>query len=118
MTSSGGVDTRDLPAVAADVELAVSQNQAETYRGRKIKSVGSLKVVWAKPSAIGKPVGGHIVTASVEACIDASGVDAIDSTGKSVRKPGTPARWIDTRQLKLFGEQWKVVKGKNEAAKC
>ena len=117
MTASGGTAVKELPDVASGVELAVAQNQAASYRGRKIKTIGTWEVLWAKTVNIG-PSPMHITSASVQACYDTSKTQAVDSTGKSVRVPGTPTRWLDNRQLQLIGGVWKVVKGKNQGAAC
>lgn len=117
MTASGGTVVKDLPTVASGVELAVSQNQAETYRGEKIKTIGTVEILWAKAVKTG-PTASHVTTASVQACYDTSKTQAVDSTGKSVREPGTPTRWLDNRDLQLIAGVWKVTKGKNQGASC
>ncbi|MER7247982.1 hypothetical protein [Kribbella sp. NPDC000426] len=117
MTASGGTMVKDLPTITSGVELAVSQNQAETYRGEKIKTIGTVEIVWAKAVKTG-PTPAHVTTASVQACYDTSKTQAVDSTGKSVREPGTPTRWLDNRDLQLIGGTWKVTKGKNQGASC
>ncbi|MBB6568106.1 hypothetical protein HPO96_03485 [Kribbella sandramycini] len=118
LARSGGTDTRDLASVADGVELAASKIQAENYRGRKVKSTGTTEVRWAKVTKLGEPAAGKVTTASVQACIDTSKTDFVDAAGKSVRRPGTPTRWLDTRDLKFVDSRWKVVHGKNRAAKC
>ncbi|MEV0789515.1 hypothetical protein [Kribbella sp. NPDC050459] len=117
MTSSGGTAVQDLPKVASGVELAKSQIQAERYRGEKIKTIGGIEIRWVKAVKMGPP-GADITTASVKACYDTSKARAVDSTGKTIRVPGTPTRWLDNRDLQLIGGVWKVVKGKNQGASC
>ncbi|NIK56864.1 hypothetical protein [Kribbella shirazensis] len=117
MTASGGIAVQDLPKVASGVELAKSQNQAETYRVEKIKTIGGVEVLWAKAVKTG-PTGARITTASVQACYDTSKSRAVDASGKNVRAPGTPTRWLDNRDLELIGGVWKVTKGKNQGASC
>ncbi|WP_329002949.1 hypothetical protein OHA18_07040 [Kribbella sp. NBC_00709] len=117
MTASGGTVVKDLPTVASGVELAVSQNQAETYRGEKIRTIGTVEILWAKAVKTG-PATSQVTTASVQACYDTSKTQAVDSTGKSVREPGTPTRWLDNRDLQLVAGVWKVTKGKNQGASC
>ncbi|TCC35048.1 hypothetical protein [Kribbella sindirgiensis] len=117
MTASGGTAVQDLPKVASGVELAKSQIQAERYRGEKIKTIGDIEIIWAKAVKTGPP-GATITTASVQACYDTSKSRAVDSSGKTVRVPGTPTRWLDNRDLQLIGGVWKVVKGMNQGASC
>lgn len=118
MTASGGQDVKGLDSVTTGVELKASLNQAATYRGRKIHSVGSIKVLWVRPVKVGSPSAGLISTATVQACYDTADAKAVDANGKSVRPPGLPTRWLDNRDLKLVDGAWKVAIGKNEAAKC
>ncbi|MEV5966835.1 hypothetical protein AB0L70_34015 [Kribbella sp. NPDC051952] len=118
MTASGGTDVKDLPLVTAGIELGASQNQAATYRGRKLKTIGSTKIIWAKATMLGAPTAGTITSATVQACYDTSTTQAVDSTGKSVKRPGTPTRWLDNREVRLIAGAWKVVNGKNQGAQC
>ncbi|MFG1812326.1 hypothetical protein ACGFIF_01055 [Kribbella sp. NPDC049174] len=118
MMASGGTDVKNLPSVAAGVELRVSQIEAENYRGRKIRAIGTTEIIWVKPVKVGGAIAGASTTATVQACLDTSKTQAVDSAGKSVRPAGTPTRWLDTRDLQLIGGGWKVVKGKNQGAQC
>ncbi len=118
MMASGGTNVKDLPSVAAGVELRASQIEAENYRGQKIRTLGTTEVIWVKPVKLGGASAGMSTTASVQACLDTSKTQAVDSAGKNVKAPGTPTRWLDNRELQLIGGSWKVVKGKNEGAQC
>lgn len=118
MTSSGGVDVKGIPLVTTGVELQASQIQAETYRGRKIHTVGSTDVIWVRTTATTPSAAGAITAAAVEACYDTTSLIAVDATGKNLRPPGTPTRWLDRRSLLLIDGSWRVSNGRNEAAKC
>ncbi|MBB5833743.1 hypothetical protein [Kribbella italica] len=118
LTRSGGADVRDVPAVTTGLELVATNNQADTYKGRKIHSIGSTQVVWARPSKIGPPTDGVVVTVSVQACLDTSKTQAVDAAGKNVRPPGTPTRWLDNREVKFVDGSWKVANGRSQGAKC
>ncbi|WP_328522296.1 hypothetical protein [Kribbella sp. NBC_00359] len=118
MTASGGTEVKDIPLVTAGIELGASQNQAATYRGRKIRTIGTTKVIWVKAVKLGAPTAGSITSASVQACYDTSETQAVDASGKSVKLPGTPTRWLDNRDLRLIDGAWKVVNGKNQGAQC
>jgi hypothetical protein len=118
MMASGGTNVKDLPSVAAGVELRASQIEAENYRGQKIRTVGTTEVIWVKPVKLEGASAGTSTTASVQACLDTSKTQAVDSAGKNVKVPGTPTRWLDNRELQLIAGSWKVVKGKNEGAQC
>jgi hypothetical protein len=118
MTASGGTRTADLPKVATGIELAASVNQAATYRGRQIHSEGSRVVVWVKPLVVGAPTNGVITRVTVQACHDTTHITAVDRTGKSIKRPGTPNRWIDRRELWLVDGIWKVQNGRKQGAKC
>ncbi|MEJ1110794.1 MULTISPECIES: hypothetical protein [unclassified Kribbella] len=118
MTASGGTEVESLPSVAAGVELRVSQIQAENYRGRRIRTIGAPEFIWVKPVKVAGATAGKFTTASIQACLDTSKTQAVDSTGKSVRQPGTPTRWLDNRDLQLIAGSWKVIKGENQGAKC
>ncbi|MFI7062568.1 hypothetical protein ACIBL3_16420 [Kribbella sp. NPDC050124] len=118
MMASGGTDVKDLPAVSTGVDLRASQVEAENFRGRKIKAIGTTDVIWAKPVKLGAVTAGKVTTATVQACYDTSKTQVVDSTGKSVRVPGTPTRWLDNRDLQLIEGSWKVVKGMNQGAQC
>ncbi|MFI6679533.1 hypothetical protein [Kribbella sp. NPDC050470] len=118
MMRSGGTDVKDLPSVTAGVELRATQILAERYRGEKIRAIGATEIVWTKPVKVAGPVAGKFTTASVQACLDTSKTQAVDSAGKNVKVPGTPTRWLDNRNLQLIGGSWKVIRGKNEGAQC
>ncbi|GAB2579314.1 hypothetical protein [Kribbella endophytica] len=118
MTGSGGTDVKDLPSVTTGLELEASKNQAVTYQGRKVHTVGQIKVLWARPGTISAPVDGKVVAVSVQACYDTTNIKAVDAAGKNVRPPGTPDRWLDNREVKFVGGSWKVANGRNQAAKC
>lgn len=118
MTASGGVSVKDIPAVTTGVELSASQNQAATYRGRKIRTIGSTEIIWVRPVKIGSPGATAITTVMVQACYDTSKTKAVDATGKNIRRPGTPTRWLDDRELRLTQGTWKVQNGRNRGAKC
>ncbi|MGW1342966.1 hypothetical protein ACWCOV_18085 [Kribbella sp. NPDC002412] len=112
MMRSGGTDVKNLPSVAAGVELRASQIEAENYRGQKIRAIGATEIVWAKPVQVAG------ATASVQACLDTSKTQAVDSTGKNVKLPGTPTRWLDNRDLQLIAGTWKVTRGLNQGSRC
>ena len=118
MTSSGGVDVKDLPVVTTGIELKASQNQADTYRGRRIRTIGSTEVVWVRAKQPSPAQGGAITAIAVEACYDTSKLKAVDAAGKDIRQPGTPTRWLDSRDLELVAGSWKVANGRNRGAKC
>ncbi|MEV0288632.1 hypothetical protein AB0H36_31320 [Kribbella sp. NPDC050820] len=59
-----------------------------------------------------------ITAITVQACYDSSGITAVDATGKSVKKPGTPTRWLDEMQMHLVKGAWKAYYGMNKAATC
>ncbi|MFI7062565.1 hypothetical protein ACIBL3_16405 [Kribbella sp. NPDC050124] len=118
MTASGGTEVKNLPSVAAGVELRVSEIQAENYRGRKIKTIGLPDIIWAKPTKLGGATAGKFTTASVQACLDTSKTYAVDAAGKNIKPPGTPTRWLDNRDLQLVQGSWKVVRGLNQGAQC
>jgi len=118
MTSSGGVAVKDLPLVTTGIELKASQNQADTYRGRRIRTIGSTEVVWVRAKQPSPSQAGAITAVSVEACYDTSKLRAVDAAGKEIRKPGTPTRWLDSRDLQLVAGSWKVANGRNRGAKC
>ncbi len=118
MTASGGRKTQDLPKVATGIELAASMNQAATGRGQQIHSIGSRVVVWMRPLLVGTPASGVITRITVAACHDTTHITAVDRTGKSIKRPGTPNRWIDRRELWLVDGVWKVQNGRKQGTKC
>lgn len=118
MTASGGTNVKDIPAVTTGIELSASQNQAATYRGRRIRSIGSPEILWVRPLKVGPPAAKAITTVTIQACYDTSKTKAIDANGKSVRRPGTPTRWLDERELRLTDGAWKVHDGRNRGATC
>jgi hypothetical protein len=118
MTNSGGTDVKDIPAVATGVELKATQNQAATYRGRRIRTIGSTEVVWVKPAKVAPANGGGITAVAIQACYDTSRAKAVDATGKNVQVPGTPTRWLDDRDLRFVDGAWKVSNGRNRGAQC
>src|SRR6266540_2644395 len=118
MTASGGRKTQDLPKVATGIELAASMNQAATYRGQQIHSIGSRVVVWVRPLVVGTPASGVITRITVAACHGTTHITAVDRTGKSIKRPGTPNRWIDRRELWLVDGVWKVQNGRKQGTKC
>ncbi|WP_432948509.1 hypothetical protein ACQPXM_13925 [Kribbella sp. CA-253562] len=117
--ASGGVNTKPLSSVATGVILASELNQATIFRARKWHSVGQIDVVWTKVLKVG-PTGptGMIGEVTVQACFDSSKVTAVDANGKSVKKPGTPTRWLDEMRMRLEAGAWKASYGLNKAAKC
>ncbi|WP_133803220.1 hypothetical protein [Kribbella caucasensis] len=118
MTSSGGVAVKDLPLVTTGIELKASQNQADTYRGRRIRTIGSTEVVWVRAKQPSPSQGSAITAVAVEACYDTSKLKAVDAAGKDIRQPGTPTRWLDSRDVQLVAGSWKVSNGRNRGAKC
>jgi hypothetical protein len=118
MTGSGGTEVKDLPSVTTGLELEASKNQAVTYQGRKIRTVGQIKVLWVRPGKVSAPVDGKVDAVTVQACYDTTNIKAVDAAGKNVRPAGTPDRWLDNREVKLVDGSWKVANGRNQAAKC
>lgn len=117
--ASGGKNVGGLSAVATGAILGAELNQAATFRARKWRGVGQTKVLWTKALKVG-PVGadGKIAEVTVQACYDSSESTAVDATGKSVKKPGTPTLWFDEMQMRMSGGAWKAHYGVNKAAKC
>lgn len=118
MTNSGGSDVKGIPSVATGVELKAFQNQAATYRGRGIRTIGLTDVVWVKSAKVGPPSGGVITTVAIQACYDTSKAKAVDANGKNVQQPGTPTRWLDDRDLQFVDGSWKVSNGRNRGTQC
>jgi hypothetical protein len=117
--ASGGKNVADLPKVATGAILGAELNQAATFRAQKWHSVGRTKVLWTKPLKLGSPsADGSVTVVTLQACYDSAEVTAVDATGKSVKKPGTPTRWLDEMQMHLVEGAWKAYFGLNKAAKC
>jgi hypothetical protein len=117
--ASGGKNIGGLSAVATGAILGAELNQAATFRARKWQGVGQTKVLWTKALKVG-PIGadGKIAEVTVQACYDSSESTAVDATGKSVKKPGTPTRWLDEMRMRMSGGAWKAYYGVNKAARC
>jgi len=118
MTASGGTKVGDIAKATTGIELNATLNQAASYRGQKIRTIGSTVIVWARPASVGKPINGVITKVTVRACYDTSGAKAVDASGKNVQVPGTPKRWLDDREMWLVGGVWKAYNGRNRGAKC
>ncbi|QNE21730.1 hypothetical protein F1D05_32185 [Kribbella qitaiheensis] len=117
--ASGGSDTKGLSQVAIGAILGSELNQAATFRARKWRGTGKVEVIWTKVLKFG-PTGtdGQISEVTVQACYDSSKSVAVDASGKSVKKPGTPTRWLDEMQMRANGGAWKASFGLNKAAAC
>ena len=117
--ASGGTDVAGLSKVATGVMLEVELNQAASYKGRRWHAVGQIEVIWTKAVKLGTPAaGGQITEITVQACLDASKVTAVDAQGKRVKPSGAPTRWIDEMQMRFDHDAWKAYKGMNRATKC
>ncbi|WP_130440686.1 hypothetical protein [Kribbella rubisoli] len=98
-----------LSRYASGVMLKAETIEAEKFRGYKWRSVGHLQVVWIKPLTIGKPdAQGQINDLILSACVDSSKAGAVDSKGKSVRLPGTPAQTVDEMRMRRIQGAWKA----------
>ena len=117
--ASGGQNVAELPKVATGIILKSELNQAATFRGRKLRGVGQVEVVWTKALKSGASgANGPVTEVTVQACLDSSKATAVDATGKSVKKPGTATRWLDEMQMRFVEGAWKAYYGMNEAATC
>lgn len=117
--ASGGTEVEGLPKVATGMMLKTELNQAATYKGRHWHAVGKIDVIWTKSvkhGAVG--ANGQIGEITVQACLDASKVTAIDAKGKNVKPPGAATRWIDEMQMRFEQNAWKAYNGINRATKC
>lgn len=109
MYRSGGRDVTALNKYASGVMLKAELVEAEKFRGSKWHSVGSLRVVWVKPLSVGEPnASGEIDNLILRACVDSSKAGAVDSTGKSVRLPGTPNQTVDEMRMRHVQGTWKA----------
>lgn len=117
--ASGGTKDAQLSEVATGAILKSELEQAATFRKRKWRGTGQIAVIWTKALKLGA-VGsdGRINEATVQACFDSSKSIAVDAAGKSVKKPGTPTRWLDEMQMRRDGKVWKASSGLNRAAEC
>ncbi|GAB3928886.1 hypothetical protein GCM10029976_027520 [Kribbella albertanoniae] len=117
--ASGGTKDAQLSQVATGPILKSELEQATIFRKRKWRGTGQIVVIWTKPLKTGT-VGqdGHIDEVTVQACFDSSKSITVDAAGKSVKKPGTPTRWLDEMQMRRDGDVWKAHFGVNKAAKC
>ncbi|MEU8223521.1 hypothetical protein [Kribbella sp. NPDC048915] len=117
--ASGGKDVAGLSKVAVGIMLKAELNQAALYRGRELRSVGRIDVVWTKPLKVGAAgTNGQIAEITVQACLDASKAKTVDAQGKNVKAPGTPTRWLDEMQMRFDHGAWKAYYGTNRAAQC
>ncbi|MGW7682042.1 hypothetical protein ACWGID_14960 [Kribbella sp. NPDC054772] len=117
--ASGGTNVAGLSKVATGVMLKTELNQAATYKGRRWHAVGNIEVIWTKPLKLGTAgSGGQIAEITVQACVDASKVTAVDAQGKSVKAAGAPTRWIDEMHMRFEQSAWKASEGMNQASKC
>jgi len=117
--ASGGTKDAQLSEVATGSILKSELEQAATFRKRKWRGTGRIDVIWTKPLKIGAAGSdGRIDEVTVQACFDSSKSIAVDAAGKSVKKPGTPTRWLDEMQMRRDGKVWKAFFGVNKAAKC
>ncbi|MGW1342964.1 hypothetical protein ACWCOV_18075 [Kribbella sp. NPDC002412] len=107
--ASGGVNVTELKKYASGVMLAAELNQADTFRGKKWRSIGRQQVMWVKPLTVGKPdASGQITEMTLQACVDASQATAVDANGKSVKVPGTPTEIIDEMRMRRLQGSWKA----------
>jgi hypothetical protein len=89
--------------------LAVELNQADTFRGKKWRSIGHQQVIWVKPLVVRKAdASGQINALTLQACVDASKATAVDANGKSVKVPGTPTQIIDEMRMRRLQGSWKA----------
>ena len=117
--ASGGKGDQRLRGVATGIMLGAELNQAGIFRTRKWHLVGRKQVVSTKTVRIAPPnAKGVIVEVTVRACLDSSHATAVDAAGKSVKKPGTPTRWVDDMRMQFVDGAWKAYYGLNKAAKC
>jgi hypothetical protein len=117
--ASGGKNTSALSQVAIGAILGSELNQAATFRARKWRGTGKTAVIWTKALKFG-PTGadGQVSEVTVQACYDSSKSIAVDTSGKSVKKPGTPTRWLDEMQMRLSDGLWKASFGLNKGTSC
>ncbi|MFG1911601.1 hypothetical protein [Kribbella sp. NPDC048928] len=120
MYLSGGVNVTALNKYTSGVMLKAEIIEAENFRAYKWHSAGHLRVVWTKPLSIGKPdATGEINDLILSACVDSSEAGALDSKGKSVRRPGTPDQTVDQMQMRRVQGAWKADHAQSrKAAKC
>jgi hypothetical protein len=118
--ASGGKSTAGLRLVATGIMLNAELNQAGIFRGNKWHSVGHQIVVSTKPLRVGTPnAKGVIDKVTVRACVDSAHATAVDASGKSVKRPGTPTRWLDDMQMQLVDSAWKAYYAERRVgAKC
>ncbi|HEY3562054.1 MAG TPA: hypothetical protein VGL05_31520 [Kribbella sp.] len=117
--ASGGTNVAGLSKVATGVMLSTELNQAATYKSRRWHAVGEIEVIWTKALKVGAAgANGQITEITVQACVDASKVTAVDAQGKNVKPTGAPSRWIDEMQMHFDQNAWKAYYGMNQATKC
>jgi len=118
--ASGGRSIEGLSKVATGTMLASELNQAATFRGRKWHSVGKQQVIWTKAQKVGTPNAKGVVSeVTVQACLDTSRATAVDASGKSIKAPGTPTRWIDDMTMRQVDGAWKAERAESRVgAKC
>ncbi|ONI76691.1 hypothetical protein BWI15_05200 [Kribbella sp. ALI-6-A] len=120
MARSGGEDVTELRKWASGTMLGAELNQAATFKGRKWRSVGEQKVVWAKVLTLGTPgPNGEVNEAVVEACVDSSQAIASGPDGKPIRPANAPTQLVDRMKMVYASGAWKAnFPQSRKAGKC
>jgi hypothetical protein len=120
MARSGGEDVSGLRKWASGTMLGAELNQAATFKGRKWRSVGQQKVVWAKVLNVGTPgPNGEVNEVIVEACVDSSQAIASGPDGKPIRPANAPTQLVDRMKMVYASGAWKAAFPQSrKAGKC
>jgi len=105
----GGTKARqDLSTVAMNGQLEFLVDDANRLQANHWHQVGSSKIKRVSVQGVSLTKG-KLPQVSLKACLDLSGTDAVDASGKSVRKPGTlPAFEQIVILTRVGGNQWLV----------
>jgi hypothetical protein len=118
MEASGGVDVSMLPAISVGTQLTLDRSRARQIRALKIRATKAAKIISVSVSKVGPPnATGLITRVSLKACVDVTTAVAVDASGKSVVPKNRPPRQVDTADMQLVGQTWKVAMHTNEEAR-
>lgn len=106
----------ELRRVASGKQLKVLTDEAAQFRTRGVKAVGSASVVRLTVERVS--IQEQSALAVLNACIDASKNDAVDRTGKSVRRAGALNHFIETVTISKTGSgAWRVSEEDDQAVR-